>query len=151
MVAREAREQRKTAEAHCAHLVVHGMLHLQGYDHENARRGRGDGSARNADRHANWGILTPIASRPETPRRRRKDPGTRDHGKPAPGKPTLLERIGAILMREPEDREQLLELLRSSYERNLIDADALAHDRGRAAGVGACRRATSWCRARRWT
>jgi magnesium and cobalt transporter len=37
----------------------------------------------------------------------------------------LLERIGAILMREPEDREQLVELLRSAYERNLIDADAL--------------------------
>lgn len=40
-------------------------------------------------------------------------------------KPTFLERIGAILMREPEDREQLIELLRSSYERNLMDADAL--------------------------
>jgi magnesium and cobalt transporter len=40
-------------------------------------------------------------------------------------KPTLLERIGAILMREPEDREQLVALLRSAYERNLIDADAL--------------------------
>ena len=40
-------------------------------------------------------------------------------------KPTLLERLGAILMREPEDREQLLELLRSSYERNLMDSDAL--------------------------
>ncbi len=41
-------------------------------------------------------------------------------------KPTLLERIGAILMREPEDRDQLLELLQSSYARNLMDADALA-------------------------
>jgi len=41
-------------------------------------------------------------------------------------KPTLLERIGAMLMREPEDREQLVELLRSSYERNLMDADALS-------------------------
>jgi magnesium and cobalt transporter len=41
-------------------------------------------------------------------------------------KPSLLERIGAILMREPEDRDQLLELLQSSYERNLMDADALA-------------------------
>jgi magnesium and cobalt transporter len=40
-------------------------------------------------------------------------------------KPSLLERIGAILMREPEDREQLIELLRTSYERNLMDADAL--------------------------
>jgi magnesium and cobalt transporter len=41
-------------------------------------------------------------------------------------KPSLLERIGAILMREPEDREQLIELLRSAYERNLLDADALS-------------------------
>jgi magnesium and cobalt transporter len=40
-------------------------------------------------------------------------------------KPTLLDRLGAILLRAPEDREQLVELLRSSYERNLIDADAL--------------------------
>lgn len=31
---REAREQGKSLEAHCAHLIVHGMLHLQGYDHE---------------------------------------------------------------------------------------------------------------------
>ncbi len=34
IVEREAREQDKTLEAHWAHLVVHGMLHLQGYDHE---------------------------------------------------------------------------------------------------------------------
>ena len=34
VVAREATEQGKTAEAHCAHLIVHGLLHLQGYDHE---------------------------------------------------------------------------------------------------------------------
>lgn len=52
--------------------------------------------------------------------------GTRDMESPHPGKPTLLERLGAILMREPEDREQLLELLHSSFERNLMDADALA-------------------------
>jgi magnesium and cobalt transporter len=41
-------------------------------------------------------------------------------------KPTLLERLSALVMREPEDREQLIELLRSSYERALLDADALA-------------------------
>ncbi|ENO89202.1 rRNA maturation RNase YbeY [Thauera linaloolentis] len=35
VVLREAAEQGKTAEAHFAHLVVHGMLHLQGHDHEN--------------------------------------------------------------------------------------------------------------------
>lgn len=34
VVAREAKEQGITLEAHYAHLTVHGMLHLQGYDHE---------------------------------------------------------------------------------------------------------------------
>ena len=34
VVLREAAEQGKPATAHFAHLVVHGMLHLQGYDHE---------------------------------------------------------------------------------------------------------------------
>ena len=41
VVAREARAQHKTLAAHCAHLVIHGMLHLQGYDHE-----RDDAAAR---------------------------------------------------------------------------------------------------------
>ena len=31
---REAEEQKKTVEEHAAHLVVHGVLHAQGYDHE---------------------------------------------------------------------------------------------------------------------
>jgi probable rRNA maturation factor len=35
VVAREARECGIGREAHYAHLVVHGMLHLQGFDHEN--------------------------------------------------------------------------------------------------------------------
>jgi probable rRNA maturation factor len=34
VVAREAREQRKTLQAHYAHLLVHGTLHAQGWDHE---------------------------------------------------------------------------------------------------------------------
>lgn len=33
VVEREAREQGKTLEAHWAHLVIHGCLHLLGYDH----------------------------------------------------------------------------------------------------------------------
>jgi probable rRNA maturation factor len=35
VVAREARAQGKSLAAHYAHLTVHGVLHLQGYDHEN--------------------------------------------------------------------------------------------------------------------
>jgi probable rRNA maturation factor len=34
LVAKEARAQGKTLRAHYAHLVIHGMLHLQGYDHQ---------------------------------------------------------------------------------------------------------------------
>ena len=34
VVAREARAQGKTLSAHYAHLVVHGMLHLRGMDHD---------------------------------------------------------------------------------------------------------------------
>ena len=33
VVEREARAQRKTVPAHAAHLAVHGILHLKGYDH----------------------------------------------------------------------------------------------------------------------
>lgn len=36
VVAREARTQSKTLEAHWAHMTVHGVLHLQGFDHERA-------------------------------------------------------------------------------------------------------------------
>ena len=35
VITREARAQRKTVAAHYAHMIVHGLLHLQGYDHEN--------------------------------------------------------------------------------------------------------------------
>ena len=45
---------------------------------------------------------------------------------PSPSRPSLLERLSALLMREPEDREQLITLLHSAFERNLLDADALS-------------------------
>jgi magnesium and cobalt transporter len=45
---------------------------------------------------------------------------------PESNKPSLLERLSALLLREPEDREQLIKLLYGAYEKNLLDADALA-------------------------
>lgn len=33
-VAREAQEENKPLESHMTHLVIHGLLHLLGYDHE---------------------------------------------------------------------------------------------------------------------
>ena len=60
----EAAEQGKTLAAHCAHLVVHGMLHLQGYDH-----GRADEAARMEAREvailAALGVADPYAARGE--------------------------------------------------------------------------------------
>ena len=37
VIAREARAQGKSVAAHYAHLVLHGLLHLRGYDHEKKR------------------------------------------------------------------------------------------------------------------
>src|SRR5262249_35038548 len=54
------------------------------------------------------------------------------HGKIAapamsdPARPSFLERLSALLLREPADRASLVQLLRSAYQRNLLDADALS-------------------------
>lgn len=41
-------------------------------------------------------------------------------------KPNWLERLSHFLLREPEDREQLVDLLHAAFEKSLLDADALA-------------------------
>lgn len=41
-------------------------------------------------------------------------------------KPSLLERLSHFLLREPEDREQLVALLHSAYENHLMDSDSLS-------------------------
>ncbi len=43
-----------------------------------------------------------------------------------PTRPKLLERLSALILREPGDRGELTRLLRSAYARNLLDADALS-------------------------
>ena len=40
VIAREARARRRKVAAHYAHLTVHGVLHLQGYDHGTGRQAR---------------------------------------------------------------------------------------------------------------
>jgi len=49
-----------------------------------------------------------------------------DSEKQSQDKPSLLERLSHFLLREPEDREQLVELLHGAYENSLMDADSLA-------------------------
>ncbi|HVL58617.1 MAG TPA: transporter associated domain-containing protein [Burkholderiaceae bacterium] len=41
-------------------------------------------------------------------------------------RPSLLERLSALLLRTPDDREQLLQVLRQAHERDLLDADAMS-------------------------
>jgi magnesium and cobalt transporter len=41
-------------------------------------------------------------------------------------KPSLLERLSSLFLREPEDRGQLVELLHSAFERRILDGDALS-------------------------
>ena len=38
----------------------------------------------------------------------------------------LIDRLSAMLLREPDDRSELLQLLHGAHERNLVDAEALA-------------------------
>ncbi len=57
---------------------------------------------------------------------------------PSGNRPNFFERLSAILLREPEDREQLIELLRSAHERQLLDADALSITEGALAASEIC-------------
>jgi probable rRNA maturation factor len=59
VVQREAREQDKPLKAHLAHMVVHGMLHLQGYDHETGASDAARMEAREREILARFGIPDP--------------------------------------------------------------------------------------------
>ena len=59
VVLREAREQGKLAAAHFAHMIVHGMLHLQGYNHEADKRDAERMEAKEREILARFGIADP--------------------------------------------------------------------------------------------
>ena len=59
VVAREAREQHKTLAAHYAHLLVHGALHAQGWDHETSEADAQAMEAREIEILAGLGIDNP--------------------------------------------------------------------------------------------
>jgi probable rRNA maturation factor len=58
---REAKAQGKPLADHCAHLVVHGMLHLQGFDHDTDRAARAM-EARETAILARLGVPDPYAA-----------------------------------------------------------------------------------------
>lgn len=59
VVAREAREQKKTLADHYSHLLVHGTLHAQGWDHETGEADAEAMEAREIEILARLGIRNP--------------------------------------------------------------------------------------------
>jgi len=59
VVAKEAEEQKKTLQAHYAHLIVHGTLHAQGWDHETSEADAQAMEAREVEILAGLGIKNP--------------------------------------------------------------------------------------------
>lgn len=58
VVRREAREQGKTARDHFAHLIVHGVLHARGFDHDTQARAR-EMEAREVEILSRFGVADP--------------------------------------------------------------------------------------------
>ena len=59
VVAKEAKDNKKTLAAHYAHLLVHGTLHAQGYDHETSSKDAGVMEAREVAVLEGLGIKNP--------------------------------------------------------------------------------------------
>ncbi len=78
VVAREAREQHKPARDHFAHLAIHGVLHLLGFDHQDPRAAARMESLE-ARILASLGIADPYRARPvASPRLRPRNARIRD-------------------------------------------------------------------------
>ena len=61
VVAREAQEQHKSLQEHYAHLLVHGALHAQGWDHETGEQDAQEMEAYETDILAGLGFADPYA------------------------------------------------------------------------------------------
>ena len=61
VVAQEAKENKKTLQAHYAHLLVHGTLHAQGWDHETSAHDAEEMEAYEVEILAELGVKNPYA------------------------------------------------------------------------------------------
>ena len=62
VIEREAKEQNKSLEEHYAHMLVHGTLHAQGWDHETGEQDAQEMEAYETDILAGLGFADPYAA-----------------------------------------------------------------------------------------
>ncbi len=118
----EARAQHKSARAHWAHMVVHGVLHLVGYDHElpdEARRME----RREIRTLRRLGIANPYRRSAD---RYGQGTGDKSGGKKAGASGRWRSRFTRTLAAGVKDRAQLVEMLAESQQRGVLDADPFA-------------------------
>ena len=119
VVLREARVLRRPAPAHWAHMVVHGILHLRGYDHGN-KKDAAVMERREARVLRALGVANPY--NPPDAIMNKDD----DHTAGAdPGSRSLLDRLSQALLGEPATRAEVLEVLRAAQARDILDRDSL--------------------------
>lgn len=127
VVEREAAEQGKSLEAHWAHLVIHGCLHLLGYDHiedEEAEEMEGP----NGNCWQNWVTPTRTPTMKPTPSHtdtRRITRTAMSEDRSSNGQKSSLGKLTRAFAHEPKNRQQLLELLREAHQNKLLDSEAL--------------------------
>ena len=93
---REAKDGGRALRAHCAHLVVHGMLHLQGHDHATPREAARM-EARETALLAGLGFADPYAANEARPAHARRAPqaGARSRASGKPGGGSSVRRRAA--------------------------------------------------------
>ncbi len=108
----EARAQGKRLAAHWAHLVVHGVLHLVGFDHE-----RDEDAQRMQRREIR--VLRELGFAQSLPREMSMPKNTSTTGR-------WRSRLTRTLAARMADRATLIEMLAESKQRGVLDADAFA-------------------------
>lgn len=127
VVEREAAEQGKSLEAHWAHLVIHGCLHLLGYDHiedEEAEEMEGP----NGNCWQNWVTPTRTPTMKPTPSHtdtRRITRTAMSEDRSSNGQKSRLGKLTQAFAHEPKNRQQLHGAAARSHQNKLLDSEAL--------------------------